>query len=96
LKAADVGAKIAGAYLGGVRRCYLAALAKQPRARGALSLAFTVNAVGKTTMITVKGFDDGVAGCVAKLVNDWRFAIPQSPYAEPRNARFSIGLALEP
>lgn len=96
LKAADVGAKIASAYLGGVRRCYLAVLAKQPRARGELSLVFTVNAVGKTTMITVKGFDDGVASCVAKLVNDWRFPIPQSTYAEPRNARFTIGLGFAP
>jgi hypothetical protein len=96
LKAPAVAGKIASTYLGAVRRCYVAALAKQPRAKGELSLVFTVNAVGKTTMITVKGFDDGVAGCVAKLVNDWRFPIPQSTYAEPRNARFTIGLGFAP
>ena len=96
LKAADVAAKLASAYLAGVRRCYLAALAKRPAARGALTLGFTVNAVGKTTALSVKGFDDELAGCVAKQAVDWRFPIPQSTYAEPRNARFTIGLALAP
>jgi hypothetical protein len=96
LTARHVAAKVASAYLGGVRRCYQAVRASRPTARGALTLDFTVNAVGKTTAIAVKGFDDGIAGCVAKQVADWRFPIPQSTYTEPRNARFTLGLALSP
>jgi hypothetical protein len=96
LTARDVAARVASAYLGGVRRCYQAVRASRPTARGALALDFTVNAVGKTWAIAVKGFDDGIAGCVAKQVADWRFPIPQSTYAEPRNARFTLGLALSP
>lgn len=96
LTARHVAAKVASAYLGGVRRCYQAVRASRPTARGALTLDFTVNAVGKTTAIAVKGFNDGLAGCVAKQVADWRFPIPQSTYAEPRNARFTLGLALSP
>ena len=96
LKAGDVAAKLAAAYLGGVRRCYQVALARRPGTRGTLTLAFTVNAVGKTTAISAKGFDDEIAGCVAKQAAGWRFPIPQSTYAEPRNARFTIVLALAP
>ena len=97
LKAEDVAAKAASSYLGGVRRCYQAVLARRPTTRGALTLDFTVDSVGKTTAISVEGGgDDGIAGCVAKLVADWRFPIPQSTYAEPRNARFTLGLALTP
>ena len=96
LKAGDVATRISSSYLGGVRRCYLAVLANRPAARGALTLDFTVNAVGKTTAIAVKGFDDKIADCVARQVADWRFPIPQSTYAEPRNAGFTVGLTLAP
>lgn len=96
LKADDLAAKIASSYLGGVRRCYQAVLAKRPTTRGALTLDFTVNAVGKTTAISVKGVNDGLAGCVATQIAGWRFPIPQSTYAEPRDARFTLGLALAP
>jgi len=97
LKAEDVAAKAASSYLGGVRRCYQAVLTRRPTTRGTLTLDFTVSSVGKTTAISVEGGgDDGIAGCVAKLVAGWRFPIPQSTYAEPRNARFTLGLALSP
>jgi hypothetical protein len=97
LKAEDVAAKAASSYLGGVLGCYRVVLARRPTTRAALTLGFTVSSVGKTEAISVEGGgDDGIAGCVAKLVAAWRFPIPQSTYAEPRNARFTLGLALTP
>jgi hypothetical protein len=78
-----------------VLRCYRDALAKHPGLRGTLRIAFTVNAVGKLDELSVKGVDE-VSGCVAKLAPAWRFPIPQSTYAEPRTARFTIGLGLAP
>ena len=96
LKPAQVTAKISSSYLSAVRRCYQTTLAKRPGARGALTLDFTVNAVGKVEGVSVTGFDTGLAACVQTAVTAWRFPIPMSAYAEPRAARFSVGLALTP
>lgn len=95
LTANQVVAKIQAAYLGPVRRCYRDALARRPGLRGTLRLDFIVNAIGKVDELSVKGVD-AVAACVGRHAAGWRFPIPQSTYREPRNARFTIGLALAP
>jgi hypothetical protein len=95
LTATAVAAKVQSAYAGGVLRCYRDALARRPGLRGALKVSFTVNAVGKIDDLTVKGMDE-IATCVYKQAAGWRFPIPLSTYKEPRNARFTIGLALAP
>lgn len=96
LKSAEVAGKVASAYAPAVRRCYEATLAKRPGARGALTLTFTVNAVGKVEGVSATGFDPGLAACVKGAAATWRFPIPMSAYASPRVARFTIGLVLAP
>jgi hypothetical protein len=96
LRSRDVSLKIETTYGSAVRRCYLAALAKRPGLRGTLTLHFTVNAVGKVEGFTATGLDAGMAACVKAAAAAWRFPIPISAYAEPRSARFTIGLMFTP
>ena len=96
LSAAAVAGKITTSYLPAIRRCYSELLRKKPTVRGSLQLDFTVNAVGKLADPRAKTAEETLASCVAGAMASWRFAIPQSEYGEPRDARFVIDLRLAP
>jgi hypothetical protein len=96
LRSRDVSVKIEKTYNAAVMRCYRAALAKRAGLRGTLTLHFTVNAVGKVEGFSATGLDAGVAACVKAAAASWRFPIPISAFAEPRSARFTIGLMFSP
>lgn len=95
LAATTVRAKIARAYLAGLRRCYEQVLATTPDASGAATVTFTVNAVGKVSAPAVRSFERGLSRCLRARAAAWRFPIPLK-YAEPTTARFTVALQLAP
>lgn len=94
LTIAKVASKVQSAYLGGVRKCYAATVAKQATAAGTVALVFTVSAVGKTENILVKTFDDDLATCVKSAMGAWRFPIPLGEYGSPQATGFELDLKL--
>jgi hypothetical protein len=94
LKADKMAARVASAYVNGMRRCYRDLLRKKPAAVGTLKLSFTVNAVGKTEDAAVTGVDATLDDCVRGQIAAWKFPIPMSEYGEPRTARFVLEVKL--
>ena len=91
----QVSAKIASAYLAGVRRCYEALLATTPEAAGAATMQITVGPVGKLAKHAASSFDVTLTRCLRARVKSWRFPIPLK-YAEPTSARFTVVLEMKP
>ena len=96
LKPRTVAHRISVVYGAQLERCYKLVLARKPDARGMLNIDITIDAVGRVGKPALRSFDAGLTRCAGKLVGAWRFPIPQSEYAEPRTARFTIVLALTP
>lgn len=94
LDAKQVRARVATA-LPSILRCYQQLLEKLPDAAGALTLRFTVDAVGKVAKIRARAFDGALAGCVRRQVAHWRLPIPLHD-ATPTTAAFSIVIAFAP
>lgn len=91
----QVSAKIASAYLGGVRRCYEQLLVNSPDAGGAAIVQLTVGPVGKLAAHAVTSFDRELTRCLKPRVGAWRFPIPLK-FAEPTSANFTVGFEMKP
>ena len=81
---------VADKLMPAIKRCYATLLAKKPAAKGAVTVSFTVNAVGKVEGATTDAFDPAMVSCVAPALTATRFPIPMSDYGEPRTARFTL------
>lgn len=96
LTADAVLAKMMATYMAGLKRCYRERLAKDPTARGKVTLAFTVNETGRAVNGQARGFDDDSGACMTGLMAGWRFAIPKDADGEATEAAFAITLQLVP
>src|SRR5262245_57775560 len=83
-------AKIASAYMPGVRRCYRNYLKKDASARGRLVLELSVNAVGRATDAIATGVSNEVGDCTTAQMAAWRFPIPRNKAGAPTTAAFRI------
>jgi hypothetical protein len=71
--AADAIVSEVKAYAGSLRRCYTAALARDPAMRGRVQLTFDVDATGRVAKPQARGFDAGVDRCIVDKMSGWRF-----------------------
>jgi hypothetical protein len=88
--------KIQAAYMAGVKRCYKAALAKDPTLRGTLALSLIVNETGRTVNGAAKGVGAELDACVTGLMAGWRFPIPKDADGEPTDTSFTVALTVVP
>lgn len=88
--------KVQMAYMAGIERCYKQLLATSPQARGRLGIELTVDATGRATRPSVKGFDASLDTCVSGLVATWRFPVPGDADGESTDAVFTFSLQLTP
>ncbi len=75
----DIIRRIVRAHINEVRYCYNQALAKNPNAKGRVSVQFTIDAAGKitTAQIAESTMADAAVGvCIAKAVKSWTFPKP--------------------
>ncbi|MFO7567220.1 MAG: TonB family protein [Enhygromyxa sp.] len=75
----DLIRRIVRAHTNEVRKCYEAALARDPSAAGRLAIEFTIAPNGKVVSAAVSSNDTGVEAlgeCVAKVVKTWTFPKP--------------------
>jgi hypothetical protein len=89
-------AKIQGAYMAGMRRCYRLHLTKAPEARGKVTISFTVSETGRAVDGEVKGFAGDVDACITAQIAGWRFPVPKDLDGNPIAASFSVPLQLAP
>jgi hypothetical protein len=89
-------AKVLSAYVAGVKRCYKQLLAKDPSARGRITIALTVNAAGRAVNGSASSFDESVDACITAQVMAWRFPIPKDHNGDPTEASFRIVLQAAP
>jgi hypothetical protein len=91
LEIGDVLAKVNGAYLAGVQRCFRKSLAIDPTVSSKLDLVLEVAADGRVT--SALG-NDGFERCMANLTATWRFGIALDDAGMPTTATFKISLLL--
>lgn len=97
LTADVIAQKLVAAYLGGLRRCYGGILKVDPAARGAATLAFTVEGSGRVGAASVTtSLAPSLASCVETLARSWRFASPRDGDGEPAAAEFRVQLEFAP
>ena len=75
----DIIRRIVRAHINEVRYCYNQALAKDPNAKGRVSVHFTIDANGKITaaQVTESTLTDAAVGvCIARAVKGWTFPKP--------------------
>ena len=89
-------AKIQSAYFGGIKACYTAYLAKDPVARGKVTLRFTVDRRGRTVGGAADGFAAEIDACIEQALGSWVFPIPRNKGGSSADASFSIALQLTP
>lgn len=72
--------RIVRAHVNEVRYCYNLALRRNPRVRGRVTVAFTIDARGKVASAEVAentGLEDATAVCIAAAVRRWSFVKPE-------------------
>lgn len=70
-------AAVSTRYLPGLRRCYEQQIRRDARARGTLTLAFTVDARGRVTEATARGrIAPRLGACLERRMLAWQFAAP--------------------
>jgi len=89
-------AKIAAAYMAGIKRCYREYLKKDPSAKGELVMKLTVNKVGRAIDGKVVGIAGEIGDCAAGQIAQWRFPVPKDKAGDPTTAAFQIKLRLLP
>ena len=94
LTPAMVLAKINGAYMPGLVRCYRLGLNHDQSLKGKVAIAFTVNETGRVTEAEAHGVDPGVDTCIQHLMTGWHFSSPRTPSGEPTDANFEVSLQL--
>ena len=95
LTASAMLSKVQGAYMAGLKRCYVKVLATNPTLKGNVQLAFTVDATGKMWNTSVTSFHTTLDTCVKAASDAWRFAPPTSG-GKAATARFELSLSLVP
>jgi hypothetical protein len=88
--------KIRSVYMTQIQRCYTGYLKKDATARGAITLAFTVNETGRAVSTNASGLNSEVDSCVSSLMVTWRFPVPKDKDGDPTAANFKIKLQLVP
>lgn len=88
-------AKIQGAYLVGLQRCYKRVLTHDSWANGKVKLAFTVDERGHTTDLEAHGVTPELDACIAAQMAGWLFPIPRDETGEPAEAGFTLSLAFQ-
>jgi hypothetical protein len=94
LTPAMVLAKINGAYMPGLVRCYRLGLNHDQSLKGKIAIAFTVNETGRVTEADAHGVGTGVDTCIQHLMTGWHFSSPRTPSGEPTDANFEVSLQL--
>jgi hypothetical protein len=94
LTPAMVLAKINGAYMPGLVRCYRLGLNHDQSLKGKIAIAFTVNETGRVTEAEAHGVGTGVDTCIQHLMTGWHFTSPRTPTGEPTDANFEVSLQL--
>jgi hypothetical protein len=91
LEVDDVLAKINGAYMAGLQRCYRKTLAVDPTVSGKVDLHFVVDANGRVaSALNGPGFER----CLSNLMAGWRFGVALDDLGHPTAASFRISLVL--
>ena len=88
-------AKIQGAYLAGLQRCYKRVLTHDSWANGRVKLAFTVDERGHTIDIEARGVTPELDTCIEAQMAGWLFPIPRDATGEPAEAGFTLSLAFQ-
>jgi hypothetical protein len=94
LTPAMVLAKINGAYMPGLVRCYQLGLNRDQELKGKVAIAFTVNETGRVTEAAAHGVGSGVDECIQHLMTGWHFTSPKTKSGEPTDANFEVSLQL--
>ena len=89
-------AKISGAYMAGLQRCYKKGLVRDASLSGKVSLAFTVDETGHLAAKHASGVSTDVDGCIDAQMDSWRFSIPKDKDGDPTDANFGLMLVLQP
>ena len=71
-----------------VKRCFEELRAKDPSAKGILTLQFAVDVTGAVVDAQVEGFNSEVASCVQTVMSTWTFSAPD------KRTRFELVLDL--
>ncbi len=89
-------AKINGAYMSGLQRCYKKGLRGDSTLSGKVAMSFTVTETGRLEDATAHGVSAEVDACISSLMIGWRFPIPKDKQGDTVDASFKLGLALQP
>lgn len=89
-------AKINGAYMSGLQRCYKNGLLGDSTLSGKVAMSFTVTETGRLEDATARGVSPEVDACISALMTGWRFPIPKDKGGDTTDASFKLGLALQP
>ena len=96
LEVDDVLAKINGAYMAGLQRCYRKTLAVDPTVSGKVDLHFVVDANGRVaSALAGHGSGPGFERCLSNLMTGWRFGVALDDMGHPTAASFRISLMLQ-
>jgi len=93
LTPAMVLAKIQGAYMSGLTRCYQNGLKQSATLAGKVAISFTVNESGRVVDAHATGVGAGVDGCIANVMGAWTFPVPKED-GDATEASFSVALQL--
>ena len=88
-------AKIQGAYLVGLQRCYQRVLTHESWANGKVRLSFTVDERGHTIDIEANGVTAELDTCISAQMAGWLFPIPRDATGAPAEAGFTLSLAFQ-
>jgi hypothetical protein len=85
----EVLARVNGAYMSGLQRCYRKSLLSDPSMSGKVMLAFRVTADGRvqSQLGMTSKFDE----CLTKMMGSWKFSAPSSE----AESSFRISLVLQ-
>ncbi len=96
LTADAVQRRIQATYLGGLRRCWKAELARDPTLTGRLVLDLTVTEAGRVAASRVQAPTPDLVACVRGLVASWRFDVPRDADGDVTEASFQLTFDLRP
>jgi hypothetical protein len=90
-------ARIQGAYMAGLQRCYVKhGLATDASMVAKVTISFVVDPTGASTENQARGANAEVDGCIRDQMAGWKFSVPKDDDGDPTDAPFKLQLALQP